>query len=91
MVEWPTQEGVEESSMSDSMNICVKCKEEMKCTQTGLICVWGESHCISGDKFECTLCKASIIITAKEGYFCPDILKNEKAKAAGLIINMNPK
>lgn len=58
------------------MVICPKCKKEMMCVKTGVVCVWNKSHCYSGDKFECKQCNSQTIITSKDSFFSKDILKN---------------
>jgi hypothetical protein len=43
------------------MQICAKCKKEMTCIKTGVICRWGADHCYAGDKYECLGCGAQTI------------------------------
>ena len=42
------------------MMVCAKCRIEMRCTKTGCLTVWGESHAYSGDEYTCSECGAIV-------------------------------
>ncbi len=45
------------------MIVCVKCRKEMKCSESAIGVRFGESHAYSGDKFKCKECGTEIIIS----------------------------
>lgn len=59
------------------MNVCVKCRVEMRCTKNGVYCVFGESHTYPGDKFTCPKCGAEFVRCNQSAYEYPDVLTKE--------------
>lgn len=75
------------------MQICVKCRREMRCTKTGATCRWNQgTHVYSGDEFECPECGAKIVhcnnnpwhqeypVISKHDYIMDDWVPPEKFK-----------
>lgn len=50
------------------MLICIKCKEEMKCTKTGRPMVWKTNHIYRGDEYTCPKCETKIIYSNSQSY-----------------------
>lgn len=50
------------------MIVCVKDKEEMKCTKTGRPLVWRGNHVYSGDEFTCKICGAVVVYANANPY-----------------------
>lgn len=49
--------------------ICPTDKKEMTCVKTGVACRWNNGHHVyRGDKFECPVCKAQVVITNSSSY-----------------------
>lgn len=56
------------------MNICLKCKLEMKCRKTGVIAVYTGSHCYAGDAFVCPGCESLVLVTSPNPFHDPTAL-----------------
>lgn len=54
------------------MNICAKCRKEMKCVKTGATVHFRHGHTYSGDAYECPECGARIIIGCDHPYHTED-------------------
>jgi len=65
------------------MQICAKCKKEMTCVKTGVVCKWGANHCYAGDMFECMECGIKTINTNNEPFWSSNTTSND------LLIQMN--
>ena len=50
------------------MMICSTCNEEMVCSRTGVVVVWGMSHARNGDEYKCLECGAKAVYTNAEAY-----------------------
>lgn len=51
------------------MNVCARCKREMRCKKNGIIVRYGIGHCYAGDKFECPECGAEVVICNQAPFF----------------------
>ena len=70
------------------MNVCVKCRVEMRCTKNQVHCVFGKDHVYAGDKFSCPKCGNEFVHTNPAPYFDPNVLTREMENA---IIRMESK
>lgn len=54
------------------MKICVKCKQEMRCTKTGATVHFGGGHTYSGDLYECPVCGAEVVLSTGRSFYTED-------------------
>lgn len=59
------------------MQICAKCKKEMTCVKTGVVCRWGEVHCYAGDKYKCPQCDSEVIHTSRTPFYSDKEIPSE--------------
>ena len=59
------------------MNVCVKCRVEMRCSKNGMQCVFGTDHVYAGDKFTCPICGAEFVRCNKAPHYDPNVLTRE--------------
>ncbi len=60
------------------MIICKTCKIEMRCSQTGTVCLFSPTHGYPGDSFKCPTCNAEVISTNTVPYCYPKGSRSEK-------------
>ena len=70
------------------MKICVICRKEMVCKKTGATAVFAQSHCYSGDVFECPKCGNLTMNCAAESYNEKDILTTKEEHPDRYIVDM---
>ena len=56
------------------MQVCVKCRKEMKCDKNGVGVRYGEKgeHVYMGDRYMCVTCGATIIVTNDNSFHDED-------------------